>query len=132
MRLPLMKFFVSFSTLMDRESLPDVKRRANRIEDESSIEDSGTKIRLVNLDPGYIARSKLVLASTKNFSHRVYLRDGIFGEVTLTYTKGRFLPNPWTFSDYRTEIALSFFTHTRENYMAQLRQAPSGLSDQGM
>ncbi|MEW5806145.1 MAG: DUF4416 family protein [Acidobacteriota bacterium] len=120
MKLPLKKFFVSFGDLMERERLPEIKKRTNELEDEFSEEEKGKRLRLVNLDPGYIGRSKLVLASTKNFSHRIYLGGGIFAEVTLVYTKGNFLSNPWTFKDYRTELALFFFRRVRERYMAQL------------
>ncbi len=122
MKTPLRKFFVSFLRPMNREDLPTIKQETNMIEDRFSVEGENKRQRLVNLDPGYIARSKLVLASTKNFSHRIYIKDGIYAEVTLTYTKGDFRPSPWTFADYRTESVLSFFRRVREIYMEQLKR----------
>lgn len=119
---PLRKFFMSFSSLMKREELPAIKQETNIIEDRFAIEGKIKRLRLVNLDPGYIARSKLVLASTKNFSHRIYINDGIYAEVTLTYVKGRFQPHPWTFADYRTKPVISFFRRVREIYMEQLKR----------
>jgi hypothetical protein len=68
----------------------------------------------VNLDPGYITLGKVVLASTKNNQHRLYLGRGIFGEVTLRYRKKRYEPWEWTFADYKTETAVSFFIQLRK------------------
>ena len=83
--------------------------------------------RPINLDPGYLASSKLVLASTKDYSHRTYLKKGIYAEVTLKYAKGAFEPLPWTFPDYRSKGYIDFFTETRTLYMKKLRgQSASG------
>ncbi|MDQ7780666.1 MAG: DUF4416 family protein [Planctomycetota bacterium] len=69
--------------------------------------------RRINLDPGYVTQAKVVLATAKDFSHRIYLRDGIYAEVTLKYGKGTFHPWPWTFPDYRQESYISFFNAMR-------------------
>ena len=83
--------------------------------------------RPINLDPGYLASSKLVLASTKDYSHRTYLKKGIYAEVPLKYAKGAFEPLPWTFPDYRSKGYIDFFTETRTLYMKKLRgQSASG------
>ncbi|MCC6575327.1 MAG: DUF4416 family protein [Planctomycetes bacterium] len=74
--------------------------------------------RSINLDPGYITPAKLVLASTKDFSHRVYLRDGIFAEVTLSYVRGQWVGHDTTFPDYKGPTYHAFFTRCREYLMA--------------
>lgn len=76
------------------------------------------KNRPVNIDPGYLALSKLVLFSTKGFAHRIYIRNRVFAEVTLQYRHNAFHPLPWTYSDYQTEEAYHFW-----------RQARSALND---
>jgi hypothetical protein len=68
----------------------------------------------LNLDPGYITQAKLVLASTKDHAHRIYLADGIFAEVTLSYKHRRWQPHEWTFPDYRRDDYQAFFTQCRD------------------
>jgi len=99
----LLRKFFAFERLADPAILPDVKIRTNRLEVELAGEAEAAVPRPINLDPGYITPAKLVLASAKDFSHRVYLRDGIFAEVTLHFEKGgTFRSWPWTFPDYKT------------------------------
>ena len=76
--------------------------------------------RPLNLDPGYVTESKLVLASTKDFAHRVYLGDGIYAEVTLTYAGGRWRPHEHTFPDYASGAYDSFLARAREALRRQL------------
>lgn len=121
MRAPLKKFFMSFKKLFNREELPQWKTKTNEIEEKYSIKEKGRSLRLVNIDPGYVSRSKVVLATTKNFSHRIYMRDGIFAEITLNFKKGVFAPNPWTFPDYCVEKNLSFFNEVRKSYMEEIK-----------
>ena len=78
--------------------------------------------RLVNLDPGYLARERLVLATGKNYSHRLYLGQGLYGEVTLMFQKGAWQPLPWTYPDYAGPQLLEFFSQARKKYLWQLRQ----------
>jgi hypothetical protein len=77
----------------------------------------------MNLDPGYIAPSKLVLASTKDYSHRIHLSDGIYAEVTLLYSRGRWKELEWTYPDYRTVAYHDFFTRVRTRLAEQRREA---------
>jgi hypothetical protein len=72
--------------------------------------------------------AKLVLASTKDHGHRVYLGQGIYAEVTLQYRGGRFQPWPWTYPDYASEEYCRLFGEIRALYHAQLRalRAASG------
>jgi len=82
-------------------------------------------VRVMNLDPGYVSLSKLVLASTKDYTHRIYLGDGIFAEVTMHYANGRFNSWPWTYPDYKTEDYRRFFDTIRSKYRAVLRKTGS-------
>jgi len=109
--------FVAFDTLDDAASLPVRKLQTNELEGRWR-RSSG---RAVNLDPGYIDLQKLVLASTKDASHRIYLGQGIFAESTLRFVGGRFEPWPYTYPDYAEDGALEFFTRVRARYRAQLR-----------
>jgi hypothetical protein len=125
MRPPLKKFFISFERLFNREEISQQKIKTNEIEKTYSVQEKQKVLRLLNIDPGYLTQSKVVLATTKNFSHRIYLRDGIYAEVTLNYENGKFVFNPWTFPDYRAEGALTFFNELRNIYVAQLKETLS-------
>jgi hypothetical protein len=91
--------FLSFSRLVDPATLADIKIATNKLEAELSI---GGK-RRYNLDPGLLSLSRLVLATTKNRSHRIPLRDGIYAELTLVFEEGDFRGLPWTYADWRSE-----------------------------
>ncbi len=112
----LRKNFVVFTSLIDPAELPAIKIITNLIETEYLVNDR----RQLNLDPGYITQAKLVLATTKNYSHRVYLGQGIFGDVHMHYQKGQYRPNPWTYPDYQAEPNVKFFGEVRERYLTQL------------
>lgn len=112
----LFKQFYSFENLIPPDTLSDIKNDTIGIEAKHSVDGRRT----VNLDPGYIEESKLVLASTKNFSHRIYLGSNIWGEITLRFFHGQFSPNPWTYPDYLTPLALVFLNKVRDKYRLQL------------
>jgi hypothetical protein len=113
----LRKQFLSFEKLIMPDQLADIKNSSNKIEAKYSANGKRT----VNLDPGYLEESKLILASTKNFSHRIYLKDGIWAELTLSYASGKFVTHPWTYPDYATELAFEFLREVREIYIGQLK-----------
>lgn len=115
----LKRLFVSFSRLIPPESLAEIKLFTNGI--ESMFLKPGTENRMINLDPGYVAPNKLVLATTKDYAHRIYLGKGIFAEVTLKFYNGSFRPWEWTYPDYRTEGYIEFFNRVRRIYLDQLR-----------
>ena len=116
----LARQFVSFERLILPDELADCKRLSNEIEAEFS-QDEGVP-RPVNLDPGYVSAAKLVLASTKDHAHRLYLRDGIYAEITLRYYQKTFRPWDWTYPDYRTPAYIEIFNDIRRIYLEQLRQ----------
>ena len=96
-----------------------IKTKTNRIEDEHRNPSARVK-RPVNADPGYVEEAKIVLASTKNFPHRIYLGQGIFGEVELHFENNRYQFQPWTYPDYKSREYQDFFLHVRQIYRAQL------------
>ena len=110
----LKKRFICFERLVELESLPDIKLFTNALELEFAKESPVNPLRTVNLDPGYVTLSKLVLATTKDYSHRVYIGKGICGEVTLRFLHGTFTPIDHTYPDYRLPLAIGFFNRVRE------------------
>ncbi len=114
----LKKIFLSFVDLVDPGSLASIKIKTNKIEELWAIEGK----RKINLDPGYINSAKLVLASTKDFSHRIYIGEGIYGDVQLRFWKGQFRASEWTYPDYKTDTALDFFHRVREKYKKQVKK----------
>lgn len=117
------RLFLSFARLIRRERLAEIKLLTNGLEENLSHVLKGKSRRQINIDPGYLEASKLVLASTKNFSHRIYLSRGIYAEVTLQYRQNRFQPLPWTYPDYQTPQVLSFLLRARQVYMKQISEA---------
>lgn len=113
----LKRFFIFFKTVIDPSTLSDIKLKTNEIEERFSINGK----RRINLDPGYITPSKVVLASTKNYCHRIYLGKGIYAEVTLYYKAGTFTPNIFTYRDYAAFETVSTFNRVREMIKDLLR-----------
>lgn len=109
--------FFSFKRLINPKNLARIKIWTNQLETKYACKSSAQSIkRSINLDPGYLNDSKLVLASTKDYAHRIYLSDGIYAEVTLRYLKDKYQAWPWTYPDYQTTKYLSFFHQVREIY----------------
>jgi len=109
----LKRRFVSFTKLMPIQDLYRVKLYTNRL--ESKI--SAAKNRLVNIDPGYMDLAKLVLATTKDYAHRIFLRKGIFAEITLSFRGNSFSANEWTYPDYRSKEYIDIFNQIRKLYL---------------
>ncbi len=114
----LFRKFIAFKNLVFPDNIVDVKIYTNDLERKFLNIHRG---RNINIDPGYVSAAKLVLASAKNFSHRIYLREGIYAEITLRYKKGNFEPWEWTFPDYRTVEYIEIFNEIRKIYMNQLK-----------
>ncbi|HEV8717483.1 MAG TPA: DUF4416 family protein [Candidatus Binatia bacterium] len=115
----LLRKFVTFERLISPEELVRIKLATNAVELAVS---SPSSSRRVNLDPGYLDASKLVLASTKNQAHRLYLAQGIYAEVTLLYHHGAFHPFLYTYADYRWPQTHAFLRQVRTRYLEQLRK----------
>lgn len=113
----LKRKFYSFKKLIKAEDLPGIKIFTNSCEKKFCEKGKRT----INLDPGYLTPAKLVLATTRDYQHRIYYGKGIYGEVTLRYRQGSFIPWEWTYPDYRTKEYIEVFTHIRKIYMEQLK-----------
>lgn len=114
----LKKQFVACHNLVDPGTLARIKLSTNRWETEYAATSGHPEPRPLNLDPGYITPAKLVLASTKDHAHRLYLAEGIYAEVTLAYRGRAWQPQEWTYPDYRRADYQAFFTTCREFLMA--------------
>lgn len=119
----LVRRFMSFETLIAPESLPEKKTRAGEIE-ESLRQDRGGPGRPVNVDPGYLTASALVVATAKDFAHRVPLARGIYAHLEFLFTKTGVKPLEWTYPDLRREPAQAYFRSVREIYLRQVRRRP--------
>jgi hypothetical protein len=113
----LLRYFLLFKPLRAREKLPSVKLMTNEIESNTSEKGKRT----INIDPGYITLEQVILATTKGFTHRIYLSKGIFADLTLIYTNGTFGSLPWTYPDYGGVEMISMLNSWREEYKADLR-----------
>ena len=116
------RVFLAFRNLITPSELALSKVVSSQIEQDLSRAGK----RRVNLDPGYLHQAKVVLASSKDYSHRIYLDRGIYGEVTLAFSGGTYRVFEWTYPDYREERVLSFFNHARRLYVEQLKLGVSG------
>lgn len=116
----LLRKFVCFTDLIDPSRISGIKLETNRLEEKySELKDEHLQ-RRVNLDPGYLCASRLVLATTKDFSHRIYLAQGIYGEVTLNFRKDGMSYHPWTYPDFKSDAYRAFFMMVRGKYMEQM------------
>jgi hypothetical protein len=111
----LVRRFAAFDPLVTAEGLPDWKRAAIAIEKESRAP------RIVNVDPGYVDGARLVLASTKDHAHRVYLRDGIYAEVTMRFRFGKWVSFDYTFPDFAGGAYDAFLSEARHSWLKTRR-----------
>ena len=113
----LFRRYASFDRLIRQEDLALIKVQTNGLEDEQTEEGN----RLVNIDPGYLVAERLVLASGKNYGHRIYLSKGIYADLTLIYRDQDYQPLAWTYPDYREKEIRGWLRALREKYLLQLR-----------
>ncbi len=121
MGAPLHRRMAAFKDLVPQSALPEIKLFTNRLESEYA----GGDRRRVNIDPGYLTHERFVLATGKNFTHRIYLKDGIFADLTLIYRKGGFQDLPWTYPDYAHASMKTFLGQVRNKYIADLKRLPA-------
>jgi len=105
----------SFLELVPSDTLPEIKLLTNQLEIQFSSEGG----RQVNIDPGLLSEERLVLATGKNFTHRIYLRDGIYADLTLIYQKSGYQPLPWTYPSYREPGLLHLLGALRQKLIFQ-------------
>lgn len=113
----LKRRFVFFEALIRPDALPDVKLQSNRMEEMFSVDGQ----RRVNIDPGYISKANLILATGKGYTHRPYLRDGIYADLTLIFREKSFHPLPWTYPDYAEKKVIEIFNRIRAKYVEQTK-----------
>lgn len=123
MGLDIHRQFISFERLVDAGTLAEMKLFTNAVEQNFTIKKSAGDARRVNLDAGYLTLAKLVLASTKNHAHRIYLCDGIYAEITLRFYRKTFQPLEWSYPDYRLPAYITIFNKIRKIYRNQLEDA---------
>jgi len=123
MGVGLKKVFWAFETLFDPGKLVEVKYQSDAWEKEYAAASDHPEERPLNLDPGYLTLSKLVLASTKDYAHRIYLDRGMYAEITLYFQGHAWHDHRYTFPDYRREDYQAFFTRCRDYLHQRLRDA---------
>jgi hypothetical protein len=119
------KLFWAFERLIDPARLVEMKHQSNQFEDDYRNQTAWPEQRPVNLDPGYLTEAKLVLASTKDRDHRIYLDRGIFAEETLFFQHGAWREREWTYPDYRRADYHQFFTQCRDYLRQRYQAAPT-------
>ncbi len=117
---PLSRRLVVFQTLVEQTQLAAIKRMTNRLEHKYQRQGR----RRVNIDPGYLLAERFVLATGKNFTHRIYIGQGIYADLTLIYQQGAFRTLPWTYPDYADKRLIDFLTLVRRKYMLDLKKQP--------
>ena len=113
----LKKRLISFENLIDRERIVDIKIFSMNLEERFSRNGR----RQINIDPGYITETSLILTSKKERPHRIYLSRGVFAEVTLLFGRKSCINLPWTFPDYKTDIVCNFLIKVRRKYLEQIK-----------
>ena len=114
---PLFRRMISFGTLIGQDDLARIKETTNAMEKNWAVNGQ----RNLNLDPGYLLLSRFVLATGKDFSHRIYIGRGIYAEVTLMFKKGKFHPLAWTYPDYASTEMTNFLMGVRRTYVTDLK-----------
>ncbi len=117
----ILKQFVAIEKLIEPAELADIKHKTNAIEQRLSKELEIDLTRPVNLDPGIIEPSKLILATTKNYSHRIYIGKKMYAEVTLIFDNGKWQTMPYTYPDYTQQCYHDFFSKVRKKLLEQLK-----------
>ena len=112
----LKKYFAAFGCPSSPELLPNYKLAA--VKEEDTLRRG--KSRIINIDPGYLAAEKIVVASTKNFTHRVFIGDGIYGDLQLMRRKDGLTSMPWTYEDYKRTVVINFFDELYSLFKAYL------------
>ena len=121
----ILRQFISIERLIDPGKLAKIKLKTNKLEQKLAKMLALLLPRPVNLDPGIIEPSKLVLATTKNYSHRIYIGNKMYAEVTLIYDKGRWCPLDHTYPDYKQQCYFDFFEKVRTRLLEQLKKYQS-------
>jgi hypothetical protein len=116
---PLYRKVFVFKPLIAQDELALIKVKTNEIEKEFSVSEK----RSVNIDPGYLVSSRFILATGKDYSHRIYIGHNIYADLTLMYSKKEgFKTLDWTYPDYASKDMLSFLSKVRDKYLFDLKE----------
>ena len=121
----ILRQFVSFERLVNPGDLAQIKQDTNTLEEGLAIRLDKGYPRPINIDPGLIEPAKLVLATTKNYAHRIYIGRQMWAEVTLIYDKAAWRVMPYTYPDYRDAKYHAFFDKVRHKLLEQLKSENS-------
>lgn len=114
----LLKIF-GFQKLIKQDKLANIKIMTNKLEKKlhkyakNKLNLNENITRSINLDPGYITPNKFVLATTKDASHRIYLKKGIYAEATLSYMHKSWKEHSYTYQNYKNAGYQEFLTILR-------------------
>jgi len=114
----LFRRFITFEQLISIPLLPNIKLTTNHLEEKYATPDGNRRL---NIDPGYICLEHIILATTKGYAHRPYLREGIYADLTLIFWNKSFLPLEWTYPDYRQDEVIKLFNQFRKKYAGDLK-----------
>ena len=117
MGMPLYRRMLVFTDLIAQSDLARIKLRTNEIE----LQYAQSGKRSVNIDPGYLLYERFVLATGKNYSHRIYIGQGIYADLTLIYQKGAYRPLPWTYPDYADAAMGGFLMQVRQKFSENIK-----------
>lgn len=115
----IFRCFLSFQEYVNPADLPEIKLFTNELENTFAVRG----FRTVNIDPGILSEERLILATGKNYTHRIYLRDGIYADLTLVYRKGAYRPLEWTYPDYRDPFLLHLLGVIRRKLVASRKDS---------
>ncbi len=118
MGAPLFRRMLTFKRLILQDALAKIKLQTNMLEKKYSV----NRRRNINIDPGYLLHERFVLATGKNYTHRIFIGHGIYADLTLIYTKGSFQPLSWTYPDYVESRMLSYLDQVRKKYLMDLKR----------
>jgi hypothetical protein len=120
----LKRKFLSFHELVEPERLSTIKQETNRLEEEIR-EEFKAPHRVVNLDPGYLTSASLIMATAKDFSHRIPLQNGIYAHLEFLFGKDEVRVLDWTYPDFRSQSYQEYFLDVRRLYLSQLKKNPN-------
>jgi len=126
MGTPLFRKVFVFKTLIAQDDLARIKEKTNEMENRFAQD----RMRCVNIDPGYLVSSRFILATGKEYSHRIYIGRNIYADLTLMYSKkDGFQTLDWTYPDYASEAMISFLSKVRDKYLLDLKASKGKKND---
>ena len=121
---PLFRRILAFKSLVDQADLSKIKLATNAVE-QQFVKDQQRRI---NIDPGYLLPSRFVLATGKDYAHRIYIGDRMYADLTLMYVGKQFVSLDWTYPDYRSKEIIRFLEQVRDKYLLDLKAVKRSLS----